>query len=222
MLSVSGGPVFLNLQFGALWLDSAYPTGTELSLYNSFGQQRTRIAADNDSSIRLGNGRLGIGTIRPGAKLHVAGDEIVDGDVYSRGLKLGVGSPGPAGPAGQSGKQGVAGPAGPQGPQGIGGATGQQGRAGPVGPAGAVGVTSMTTVAQNYSDPVNLSCPSGYYAVVASCNAGVNLTINGQTPAPPGGTWASYLIPNVTAATAVHCSLGAPGLQSQALLRCAK
>jgi hypothetical protein len=79
----------------------------------------------------------------------------------------------------------------------------------------------MTTIAQNYTGSLNLSCPSGYFAVAASCNAGTLVVLNGQTPAPPGGSWASYLIPSVTAATGVHCGL-LPGLQSQAVLRCAK
>ncbi len=113
-------------------------------------------------------------------------------------------------------------PAGPAGPQGKQGPPGQTGATGPAGPQGPAGVTAMTTVAQNYMGSVNLSCPSGYLAVAASCNAGSGLVINGQSPAPPVGSWASYLTPNVTAATGVHCGLGGAGLQSQALLRCAK
>ena len=82
----------------------------------------------------------------------------------------------------------------------------------------------MTTVVQNYTGSVNLSCPAGYYAVVASCTAGGNVVVNGQTPAPPGVcfSYANWLTPNVTSATGVHCNLGSVTAQSQAVLRCAK
>ncbi len=78
----------------------------------------------------------------------------------------------------------------------------------------------MTTIAQNYTGAVDLSCPAGYFAVVASCNAGGGVVVNGQTPAPPGGVWQYWLTPNVTAATGVHCNNLT--LTSMALLRCAK
>ena len=138
------------------------------------------------------------------------------------------GDPGPQGPKGDTGSQGLAGPQGPAGPAGARGATGAtgpagpQGPQGPAGPQGPSGVTAMTTVTQNYSGSVNLSCPSGYVALAASCNAGTGIVLTGQTPAPPTGSWASYLTPSVSAATGVHCNLGSPSLQSQAVLRCAK
>ena len=80
----------------------------------------------------------------------------------------------------------------------------------------------MTTITQNYSGSVDLSCPSGYFAVVASCNTGTSVILNGKTPVPPVGSWVSYLTPSVAAATGVHCNLGSAALRSQALLRCAK
>jgi Collagen triple helix repeat (20 copies) len=126
------------------------------------------------------------------------------------------GPPGPQGPAGPVGPTGATGPAGPTGPQG------PQGPAGLQGPVGPAGITSLTTITQNYTGAVDLSCPAGYFAVVASCSAGGAVVINGQTPAPPGNAsvWLSWLTPNVTAATGVHCNIA--GLTSQALLRCAK
>jgi hypothetical protein len=129
------------------------------------------------------------------------------------------GPQGPAGPQGPRGDTGAQGPAGNTGAQGPKGDTGSQGVPGPQGPAG---ITSMTTITQNYGGSVNLSCPGGYFAVAASCNAGTGVILNGQTPPPPVGSWASYLTPSVTAATGVHCGLGGASLQSQALLRCAK
>ena len=141
------------------------------------------------------------------------------------------GEPGPAGPQGPAGPEGPAGslgPAGPQGPQGVSGPIGPRGPQGvagpqgPQGPAGPAGTMALVTVAQNYYGSTNLSCPNGYKVVVATCNAGVNLVINGQSPAPPVGSWASYLVPDTSNATGVHCALGGVGLRSQALLRCSK
>lgn len=83
-------------------------------------------------------------------------------------------------------------------------------------------VSPLTTIRRNYTGSVDLHCPAGYSAIVASCNAGVGVILNGLAPAPPGGAWRSYLTPSVTAATGVHCDLGSPSLQSQALLRCLK
>jgi hypothetical protein len=128
----------------------------------------------------------------------------------------GAGDCGCTGPAGPQGPTGPQGPAGPQGP------TGPQGPAGPTGPQGPAGITAITTVTQNYTGSVNLSCPTGYKVLVASCNSGAGVVINGQTPPPPGNgiSWADWLTPNVTAATGVHCN--ANGLTAQALIRCAK
>ncbi len=135
-----------------------------------------------------------------------------------------------AGATGAAGPQGVAGPAGATGPQGPAGPIGLQGLPGPQGPAGAAGLTgpqgppgttSYFTTIQNYTGSVNLSCPAGYQVVVASCT-GFDAILHGQTPAPPSGSWASYLTPNLTAPTGVHCNLGGPGFQAQAQLKCSK
>jgi hypothetical protein len=109
------------------------------------------------------------------------------------------------------------GPPGPPGPKGDAGAKGDPGQQGPPGPSG---ITTATTVALNYTGSTDLSCPAGYIAVVASCSAG-SVVINAQNPAPPGGIWNSYLTPNVSAATGVHCNIGS-GLSSQANVRCAR
>ena len=146
-------------------------------------------------------------------ELHISDIQRSDAEIAAHaaggcGCKGDPGQPGPKGDPGQTG---------PKGSQGLQGIQGIQG------PPGTSGTTTMTTVAQNYSGSVNLSCPAGYFAVVASCTAGSGVVINGQTPSPPGNTsWAHYLTPNATAATGVHCGLGGPSLQSQALLRCAK
>jgi hypothetical protein len=151
-----------------------------------------------------------------------------------------TGAPGPQGPAGPAGPQGTpgavgatgpagaAGPGGSQGPQGARGATGPTGPVGPSGSQGLPGapgpsgVTALTTIQTNYAGSISVVCPAGSFVVVASCNSGVNLVVNGQTPAPITGSWASYLTPNVGAATGVRCNLGSPSLQSTALLRCIK
>ena len=83
-------------------------------------------------------------------------------------------------------------------------------------------MTDFLTVAQNYTGSTDVSCPAGYKVVVATCNAGDGVDMNGQNPAPPVGSWVSYLLPNASNATGVHCSLGALGLRSQAMLRCSK
>lgn len=81
----------------------------------------------------------------------------------------------------------------------------------------------MTSVFQNYTDTVDISCPNGYTAVLASCQAGVNVVLNDiNTILPPGAnSWADYLTPSINNATGVHCDVGA-GNQSQAQLRCAQ
>jgi len=98
-------------------------------------------------------------------------------------------------------------------------ALGRQGLTGPQGPAGSAGITTAATIVQNFTGTVDLPCPSGYVAVVASCAS--NIVINGQFPSPPGGTWTNYLIPDANSATGVHCNLGF-GISGQANLRCAK
>jgi hypothetical protein len=127
------------------------------------------------------------------------------------------GDPGPQGPLGATGPAGPPGLPGPAGPRG---ATGPAGPAGPAGPQGPSAASTLTTIARNYSGSTDLQCPSGFKVVVASCHAGNGVVINGPTPAPPFGTWVSYLTPNAAAATGVHCELGGLRLQSQALLRC--
>jgi hypothetical protein len=126
-------------------------------------------------------------------------------------------SAGNCGCAGQPGPQGPQGVPGPKGDPGVAGPPGTQGIAGPVGPSGAAVITSLQ---QNYSGSINLSCPSGFRAIDASCNAGTGIVINGQSPAPPVGAFVNYLIPSANAATGVHCNLGSNSLQSQAILRC--
>jgi hypothetical protein len=83
-------------------------------------------------------------------------------------------------------------------------------------------VTSVQAIVQNYTGSVNLTCPAGYLAMAATCTAGTNVILHGQTPAPPSGPWLSYLTPNATAPTGVHCNLGVAALQSQAELMCVK
>jgi hypothetical protein len=58
--------------------------------------------------------------------------------------------------------------------------------------------------------------------MAASCNSGAEVVLHAQSPAPPIGIWASYLIPNANAPTGVHCSLGALAIRSQAQLTCLK
>lgn len=123
---------------------------------------------------------------------------------------------------GPPGPQGPAGPQGPPGPQGVPGPQGPQGLVGPAGPPGAPALTTLTTVAQNYRGSVDLFCPGGYVVVMASCNTGNGVVLNGRLPSPPSGSYVSFLIPDVNAATGVHCDLGGAGLQSQALVRCSK
>jgi hypothetical protein len=61
------------------------------------------------------------------------------------------------------------------------------------------------TVTANYHGSTDLSCPSGYKAVAATCS-GIDSVLHGQTPAPPTGSWASYLTPTATTATGLHCN----------------
>ena len=96
-------------------------------------------------------GNVGIGTINPTARLHIAalpqgnyiqaGDAFrvaSNGDVFVRGQLLAgtPGSAGPQGPQGPQGPKGDPGPVGPQGPTGAQGVAGPSGPAGPQGPAG--------------------------------------------------------------------------------------
>jgi hypothetical protein len=132
------------------------------------------------------------------------------------------GPQGPAGPQGPEGPQGSVGPQGPSGPQGPAGPQGPQGPQGPAGPQGPSGVVSVRAVAQNYTGSIDLFCPAGHYVMAASCNSGAEVVLHAQSPAPPIGIWASYLIPNANAPTGVHCSLGALAIRSQAQLTCLK
>jgi hypothetical protein len=131
------------------------------------------------------------------------------------------GQPGPPGPQGPAGPQGPVGPQGVAGLIGPRGAQGNAGPGGPQGPAGPAGSTTDTTVARNYGGAIDLMCPTGFKAVVATCNAGVSVVINAQSPEPLTGAWAWYLIPDAATATGVHC-LQLGGFQSQAVLRCSK
>jgi hypothetical protein len=76
---------------------------------------------------------------------------------------------------------------------------------------------AMTTISQRYSGKATISCPSGYLAVVASCNAGVNVVMQDTSTPTTSGRWVWYLIPNKDAATGVQCEGN-----SVAMLRCAK
>ena len=158
------------------------------------------------------------GDIGPVGPVGAKGDTGAAGPTGQAGPKGDVGPAGAAGAKGDPGPQGLTGLQGPVGPKGE---RGPIGPVGPEGPAGPAGATSFITVTQNYSGTINLTCPSGYKAVMASCNAGVNNVIQEQFPSPPSGTWVNYLIPDSSNATGVRCSL-LGNLQSQALLRCAK
>jgi hypothetical protein len=116
-------------------------------------------------------------------------------------------------------QRGERGPQGETGPPGIAGQPGPKGDKGDPGPSG---MTSFITVTRNYVGSTDVSCPSGYKAVAATCNMGVGVVLNGQSPAPPaGGSWAFYLIPNANDATGVHCGL-VGNVSSQAILRCSR
>ena len=82
--------------------------------------------------------------------------------------------------------------------------------------------TSYVTVGRKYTGSVDLACPSGYVAVVATCNQGVNTVIHDRSVPPVVGAWVTYLTPNASAATGVHCDLGSPYSSSTAFLRCVK
>lgn len=123
------------------------------------------------------------------------------------------------------------GPPEPQGSSGVAGAlslsepvSGQAagGVGGPRVAAGLPTVAALTTITRNYVGSTDLVCPAGYRAVLATCGAGNGVVVNGPSPSPPIGTWTSYLTPDASAATGVHCTLGGPGQQSQALVRCAR
>ena len=79
------------------------------------------------------------------------------------------------------------------------------------------------TIVQNYTGTLERSCPSGYIAVIASCNTGVSTVLIDQSaPLLPGTSsrvW--YLIPTASAATGVHCSAAAL-VTSQLQLRCCR
>lgn len=145
-------------------------------------------------------------------------DLILDIDGYFTATQNMSGSTDSQGPPGPTGPQGPAGPTGPQGPAGP---IGPQGPTGPQGPQGPPGLTGLQTVAQYYTGTVDLSCPTGYVAESATCNAGSGIIVNdSQTPTIPGSSWASYLTPSASAATGVHCNIN--GASSVAILRCVK
>lgn len=132
-----------------------------------------------------------------------------------------AGAQGPLGPAGPQGSQGAPGQTGPQGATGPVGPIGPQGPAGPQGPPGPTQALVLTTVAQTYNNTVNVSCPSGYSVITASCRAGTDTVINAQNSPLITGSWANWLTPNTSSATGVHCSIGG-GNSSTVLLRCGK
>lgn len=173
----------------------------ELSFHTQYGGDGTLNERMRITSI----GNVGIGTSTPASKLEVVG-----------GIKISATGNGLTFPDGttQTTASGV-GPQGPPGPQG------PQGPQGPAGPQGPSGITSYVTVAQNYTTSADLACPSGYMAVAATCDAGASVILHAQTPAPPAGSWASYLTPNASSATGLHCNIGT-GVSSQANLRCSK
>lgn len=90
-------------------------------------------------------GRVGVGTVTPGASLDVngvvrsrsGGFEFPDGTLQLAADP--VGPAGPTGPAGAEGEAGATGPVGATGPMGAAGPQGPAGPAGPVGPTGPVG-----------------------------------------------------------------------------------
>src|SRR5437660_3380329 len=123
-----------------------------------------------------------------------------------------TGPQGPSGVPGQPGPQGAQGPIGPAGPQGP---------TGPQGPPGPSQILNLITVAQNYNAPIDVSCPSGYLVITASCRAGFDNVINAQNSPIFAATWINWLIPNASSATGVHCTIGG-GNSSTVLLRCAR
>jgi hypothetical protein len=88
--------------------------------------------------------------------------------------------------------------------------------------AAAASGTSFVTVGRRYTGVVDLSCPAGYVAVVATCNQDVSTVIHDRSIAPVIGSWVFYLTPNASAATGVHCDLVSPFSSSTAFIRCVK
>lgn len=138
-------------------------------------------------------------------KLKHTGDAIVHGDVYSRGVKLG-----PPGAV----LQGAPGANGINGTDGTNGTNGKDGK-------DAASLVFETKVL-NYNTSADLQCNAGFRVIVASCQVNGPPVLNdSSTQLPPGDgiAWTNYLTPNANQATGVHCQL-APGLQSQAIVRC--
>lgn len=106
------------------------------------------------------------------------------------------------------------------GRDGTDGVDGKNGSNGVDGKDGKVGVTTVTTKARTYAGSTDLECDDGYKVLVASCNAGVGIVINGSGSVL-GGTYTSWLTPSAENATGVHCQIAAGG-STQALVRCAK
>ena len=77
------------------------------------------------------------------------------------------------------------------------------------------------TVTSSYSGTSELACPANYMAVSGSCDGGVGVVIVDKSAPPPPLTdkRVSYLTPNASRATGLHCELPA---QSQAQLRCCR
>ncbi len=101
-------------------------------------------------------GKIGIGTINPGAKLEIVGDIKIVNGTQGAGKVLtsdatglaswqsAVGTPGPTGPTGPTGPAGATGENGATGATGPVGATGANGATGATGPAGAMGGNGAT------------------------------------------------------------------------------
>ena len=82
----------------------------------------------------------------------------------------------------------------------------------------AVGSQFVSVIAK-YRSTAELSCPSGYVPVLATCNGGVNVVLNYVSPPPiaPVSRWVYYLTSN-----GVHCETGSAYTYSQIFLRCSR
>jgi len=187
--------------------------GLNINLPNSSGGQPVfSLNSQVGDLLRVNaDGNVGIGTTGPQAKLDVNGDINVSGNYLVRGQPIGQGTQGHPGPQGPAGERGQAGPVGPQGPQG------------PQGPAGPVGSLNCSSFLQNYMTGIDVTVPTGYVVVSASCDAGNSVILaDANSPVPPGlSQRVSYLIPNKENATGIRCFIG-NGVSSQVQVRFCK